>query len=298
MLGHLRISSPQKQLGVLFLVFSPQLFLLIVGLFMNNDLGASQKIDTSNIQQIKWSQALSSVLFFFLPAYFFSLFTFKGRHFYFLGLKKAQQLNNYIFAVLGILFMLPLVFYLGQLNSGVNLPDWMRKLESSTGNQLEAILKVNSKWDIFVNLFIIAFLPAVCEELFFRGALQRVLIHYFKNPWVGIITASFIFSTLHLQFAGFLPRFFLGILLGFFYWYSGSLWPSIAAHFANNALQVLVISFYPEYVKANPNMPETMLIAASLGGAALLYQYYKQSKVTYESVYEPEKLHEKSEFIA
>jgi hypothetical protein len=298
MIGHLRITSPYRQLGVLLLVFSPQLFLLFFGLFINKEVESLQPLSDATIQQIKWSQALSSVLFFFLPAYLFALFTFQGKRLYFLGMKKAEHPSMYVIAVFGILFLLPFVFFLGELNSLVPLPSWMKNLEVNTGNQLEAILKVKNNSDIIVNLFIIAFLPALCEEVFFRGAMQRVLIHITARPWMGILLTALLFSAFHLQFAGFFPRFFLGMVLGFLYWYSGSIWTSFAAHFANNGIQVLVVSFYPEYIKANPSVPLLHMLGFLGTGTLLLHLVYKQSNVSFAKVYETEKLTPHNEFIA
>lgn len=298
MIGHLRITSPQKQLAVLLLVFSPQLLLLLFGLMINKGSEVTPVISESMVQQIKWSQALSSILFFFLPAWLFALFTFNGKRLYFLGMKKAENPGMYVYGVLGILFLLPFVFFLGELNSLVPLPEWMKKLEVNTSAQLESILKVRNNLDIVLNLFIIAFLPALCEEIFFRGALQRVLIHLTRSPWMGILLTATLFSALHLQFAGFLPRFFLGVVLGFLYWYSGSIWTSFAAHFANNAIQVLVVSYYPQFIKANPNVPLLHTLGFLGAGALLLHLVYKQSKVTYAKVYETEELNPHNEFIA
>jgi hypothetical protein len=298
MTGHLRIPSPHKQLAVLLIVFSPQLLLLLYGLMMSKNIGVQPPSSDAMVQQIKWSQALSSVLFFFLPAYLFALFTFQGKRLYFLGFKKAEKPGMYVYAVLGILFLLPFVFFLGEINSLIPLPEWMKRLEVNTSAQLESILKVKTGMDVVVNVFIIAFLPALCEEVFFRGAMQRVLIHITKSPWMGILLTATLFSALHLQFAGFLPRFFLGVVLGFLCWYSGSLWTSFAAHFANNAIQVLVVSYYPQFVKANPNVPLMHTLGFLGAGALLLHLVFKQSTASFEKVYEYDKLNPHNEFIA
>jgi uncharacterized protein len=78
--------------------------------------------------------------------------------------------------------------------------------------------------------------------------LQRLFIWGFKNVWVGIILAAFLFSALHLQFYGFFPRFVLGLLLGAIYWYSGSLWPAIAAHFIYDATLIVMAYFDPSMI--------------------------------------------------
>jgi uncharacterized protein len=94
-----------------------------------------------------------------------------------------------------------------------------------------------------------AFLPALCEETLFRGGLQNFLTRSTRNPWLAIIVVSILFSAVHLSFYGFLPRMFLGIILGLIYYYTGSLWLSILAHFANNAFSVSQFYFGSESIK-------------------------------------------------
>jgi uncharacterized protein len=285
--AHLRIYSPWRQLLVLILVFLPQLFLLSVSLFVGKEGGTTAEADKLTVNTFKVLQATSSVLFFLLPAALFALFTFSAKRAEHLGFKKAQRQNMYVLSILVMVMALPFVFWLGEMNRQIPLPEWMVRLEQNTGDQLTEILKVNNWYDIVVNVIVIALFPAICEEVFFRGALQRVLIHLTRSPWTGIIIAAILFSALHLQFAGFLPRFFLGIVLGFLYWYSGSLWTSILAHFVFNGIQVLWVSYSPQYIENNPQLPYGDLAAVVSGIAivAILYFYYKQSTVSYEKVF-------------
>ncbi|MFA5196683.1 MAG: CPBP family intramembrane glutamic endopeptidase, partial [Bacteroidales bacterium] len=92
----------------------------------------------------------------------------------------------------------------------------------------------------FINILMIAVLPAIGEEFFFRGVLQRLLGEWFKNVHVAVIVTAVIFSAFHLQFYGFLPRFLLGMFLGYIFYWSGSLWVPIIVHFINNGLAVVV----------------------------------------------------------
>ncbi|MDZ7777205.1 MAG: CPBP family intramembrane glutamic endopeptidase [Bacteroidales bacterium] len=90
------------------------------------------------------------------------------------------------------------------------------------------------------NLLLIAVIPAIGEELFFRGVLQKVFTDWFSNAHAGIIITSVLFSALHMQFFGFLPRFVLGVLFGYYFYWSRSLWLPIFAHFINNGAAVVV----------------------------------------------------------
>lgn len=284
MTGHLRVRSPWSQLGIFILVFLPQLSLLILSLLVDTPV----EIDYSNrskINQLKLVQALSSLGFFLLPAFLYAVFTFRGRYLYNLGFRRAERSSMYGLAILGILVAFPFVFWLGQLNQQVKLPDWMIGNEKETMKLMEAMLRVTQPMDIIINIFLIAVLPAICEELCFRGALQRILINCSRSAWVGIIITAILFSALHMQFQGFLPRMFLGVVLGAFYWYSGSLWTSILAHFVNNAVQVIAVSYAPKYVNENPTMPGYAGLISAVLVLGVLWTYTRLSTVTYAKVY-------------
>jgi uncharacterized protein len=296
MAGHLRIHSPWRQLLVLLAVFSPQLILLTGGLLVDNEAAAKVVVKEEAITTLKVLQAASSILFFLLPAVLFATFVFSAKRFYYLGFKPAERQNMYVLAALVMLLALPFVFWLGEINRNIPLPEWMNRMEQNTGKQLEEMLKVRNWWDVPVNVIVIALFPAFCEELFFRGVLQRVVINVTKSPWAGIIIAAILFSALHLQFAGFLPRFFLGLVLGFLFWFSGSLWTAIIAHFVFNGIQVLWVSYAPEYINTNPSPLVLVSVASGIAIVAILYFYYKQSTITYEKVYRDHRNDEINQF--
>lgn len=204
----------------------------------------------------------------------------------------------YGLAILCIMLAFPFVIWLGELNQHIPLPDWMTAMEKDTAKQMEALLKVSKPTDILVNVLIIAVLPAICEELCFRGALQRILIHCTRSPWAGIIVTAVLFSALHLQFQGFLPRMFLGIVLGSLYWYSGSLWTSILAHFVNNGVQVIAVSFAPQYISENPSMPVFAGVISGIIVCVILWIYARLSTVTYSKVYDMSRINMTNQFLA
>src|SRR5207248_7937312 len=153
----------------------------------------------------------------------------------YIGLKPP---NKYLFLILAIAIMIiaiPLVEYTGILNQqmtfGGTTQKWMKSMEEDAAKQIQFMLHKHTPSELILNLIFISLFAGIGEELFFRGILQRLFIRAFKNPWAGIIVTALIFSGFHLQFFGFVPRFLLGILLGLIYWYSGSLWAAIAAHF-------------------------------------------------------------------
>jgi hypothetical protein len=306
MRGHLRIKSPASQLGLFLGIFGVAYILIgIVSVLIYQANGISinsiQNLDWKDSRVIgitKWVQGLSSILLFMLPAYLYARITFTGNYGYFLGFRKAEKANMYILAIVGILLAMPFVSWLGKLNEGIPLPEGLTKLEQQTAQQMAAFLKIRSTFDLVVNVFIIALLPAIGEELCFRGALQRILIHLTRNPWAGIIITAVLFSSLHLQFMGFLPRMFLGIVLGAFCWFSGSIYTSMIAHFVNNAVQVIAASYAPKYIDKNPETPVLAAIVSGIVVWAILWYFQKQSTVTWSKEYKADDLTPTNQFMA
>jgi len=116
--------------------------------------------------------------------------------------------------------------------------NYFQNLENEYNDQVQAIMQLKSTKDYLLGLVVMAFLPALCEESLFRGGLQNFLTRSTQKPWLAILVVSVLFSAVHFSFYGFLPRMFLGIVLGLVYYSTGSLWLSILAHFANNAFAV------------------------------------------------------------
>ena len=127
------------------------------------------------------------------------------------------------------------------------------------------------------NLLIIAIIPALGEELFFRGYLQQTITKWTISPHIGIIITAVLFSAIHFQFYGLIPRFILGVLLGYIFLWSNNLWLPIIAHFVNNA-QVLIISFVFKDQNSSMlsnNVDTTIGIFSFLGATLLLYLLYQ-----------------------
>ena len=306
MIDHLRVKSPWSQLGIFFGLLGAGFIVgyLIMGIIAFSmglqNASPAGKLDWSNpnvVAGMKVIQAVSSVVIFLLPAYLFASIVYSGKSTTFLGLKPAQSKPMYLLAIVIILIAFPFVFWLGELNQLVPLPQWMGELEKEATKQMQKFLKVDHIGDVLINVLVIALIPAVCEEICFRGALQRVIIHITKNAWIGIVVTSILFSALHLQFQGFLPRMFLGLILGAIYWYSGSLWPSILAHFVNNS-SVIVVSYALGYIEKNPPIPLLLALFSGLLIWGILWLFKSWSRVTYQQIYEADDINRNNQFLA
>ncbi len=137
-----------------------------------------------------------------------------------------------------ILLAVPLVLYTYNLNQALPLPDTWRTQEADAETTIKALLQMDTVWELLANLILIAVLPALGEELVFRGVVQQQLLRRMQ-PGLAILLSAAIFSFVHFQFEGFLPRMLLGVLLGWLYWNFQNIWVPVAAHFVNNAVQVL-----------------------------------------------------------
>jgi hypothetical protein len=141
---------------------------------------------------------------------------------------------------------MPLINLLANFNSQIQFPDWMSSVEHSfkqaeetAEKQTIAFMSTKTQWGLALNIFMVGVLPAIGEELMFRGILQKLFTNITRNAHWGIIISSFIFSAIHLQFYGFFPRWLLGMLFGYMLFWSGSMWAPMLAHFLNNSLAVV-----------------------------------------------------------
>ncbi len=152
-----------------------------------------------------------------------------------------------LFLVISImLFSNPLLDLINTLNQKMALPDflksletWMKEKEVQAAEVTKQLLVMKTYGDLMVNLFMIAIIPAIGEELFFRGGIQNILKEWFKNHHVAIWVTAILFSAIHLQFYGFFPRMFLGALFGYLLVYGKSIWLPILGHFLNNGIAVI-----------------------------------------------------------
>ena len=209
----------------------------------------SDLTNPDNIFLIKLMQLITSVFIFIVPPLLLSYFE-GGNLFNNLDLRKKIKRQNVLLIILIMLFSQILVAVSMQWNLEIinslksfipSVVESMKLMEENAKTITEAFLKMENTSDLLFNLFLIAFIPAIGEEMVFRGVLQKKLHSILQSPHLAIFVSSFIFSAIHMQFFGFLPRFILGIILGYLFYYSKNLWMPIIAHFINNALAVLIM---------------------------------------------------------
>lgn len=150
-----------------------------------------------------------------------------------------------------MLFSSPVIEVLSNINQRLALPpslkgieDWMRNSEKSAEHATNLMLNMKNIGDLVVDLLLVGLLTAIAEEFMFRGALQTIFERWTLNPHTAIWITAALFSAFHMEFYGFLPRLMLGVLFGYFVYWSGSIWTSVWAHFINNGTAVVITYLY------------------------------------------------------
>ena len=220
------------------------------------------------------SANLFAILFHGTPKTFFQLAS-QGRH-WFLALV----------AVLVWILLIPAIDWLAMWNDTWYLgpmEEPMRKMSHDMLVSTERMLSLTSTGDLLLQIVVVAFVPALCEEVFFRGALQPTMQSLTRNGHWGIVLTAVIFSLAHGDMFGFLPRIVLGLLLGYLYYQSGSMIVNVSVHFFNNMVIVVAYHFFNTgYLAFSPadalRLPCVLTIGCTLGAILLFYIYFMKSK--------------------
>jgi membrane protease YdiL (CAAX protease family) len=198
-------------------------------------------LNPANATAVKVLQMTTTLFAFFAPAVLYAFIVFRNG-WDALGFEKAFNWRTAGVVVLILLSSGPLIDAVTELNKAIPLPAnakaFFDKLEKSYEQQVKVIGQVKTFGQFVSSLFLIAVLPAVFEEVLFRGGMQGLFTRWWKSPWAAIIVTSILFSAIHGSWYGFIPRIMLGVMLGSIFYLTGNLWYSILAHMLNNAIVV------------------------------------------------------------
>lgn len=240
-------------------------------------------ISIDEINGMKVFQLIASMGAFLIPAFLFPKAINKKPIFY-LGITTKSNPIFYGFAILLMLVSGPFISGLYQWNSQLHLPEqfkaWednIRAMEASSAHLTELFTQANNISGLCLNILLIALVPAITEEILFRGCLQNFVRQVFYNPHIAILFSAIIFSAFHGQFLGFFPRMLLGIFLGYVFVYSGSIWVSVAAHFFNNMLAVVSVYLQKNYkmdiafLDENYQFPWLIVVLSFVSAITIIY---------------------------
>ena len=248
-----------------------------------------------SLSVLKIIQTITSLGSFVIPPFILA-YLFSQNAGGYLYLKKGVSAQSALLIILLMLAAVPLINFLADLNSKMTLPSflaslesWMKEKEAAAADITKKFLEIKSVPELIFNLGMIALIPALGEELLFRGIVQRIFSEWTKNSHAGIWISSALFSAMHMQFYGFLPRMLLGVFLGYTLVWSGSLWLPIVAHFFNNASAVIAIYLYnsgnisidPDKIGTEESATGYLAVSAVIF-FALLYLLHKKL-MTHES---------------
>jgi len=274
--------------GIFSLAFS---YLIAIMVWGKSGIISAEDISGMNLDFLRFTQISNQIGFFVIPPLIYALLTHTHPS-AFTGLRKPAA-GTIIAAVFLVVACGPFTGFLTSINEMLQLPaslsginQWMRSSEADAAMLTDRFLNAPGAKTLIINLIMMGVLPALGEELLFRAALIGHLRLYFKNVHIPVLISAFLFSAMHLQFFGFLPRFFLGLVFGYIFIWSRSLWTPILAHFVNNSLIVIAAYLYTSGISSvhpsdfgNSSSPYWIVASGLAVGLLMLYIYKKQRSI-------------------
>ncbi len=307
--------TPRQNVSLFFLVWTACFLafsLLTQGFLMvyfgkegYNAFIAGTSFSPQDIEIVRYVQIFYSIGIFGVPP-FILIFLNKPRDWSFIKMNRLPNARLWGLTLLVALFSIPVVAWMLEVNQAFEFPSafqqfesYLREMEEQSRELLKSMLNMGSNYDFIITFFMIAIVPPVVEELLFRGTMQQLLQKQ-MGPHVAIFVTGAFFSFVHGDFYGFLPRMMLGILFGYLFLWSGSLWVPIFAHLLHNGLQVVMLFLFQrgvigvdiEQVESFPpyiTMGATILLLATLS----IFDYAAQCKKTNDGERLDKSLHDK-----
>lgn len=209
--------------------------------------------------QLKVYQIFQTLGFFVLPGIFL-LWIFSTPYENYFNVSLCIKPVAIVFTVLAFLASFPFINWIVKLNESIHLPAFLndfethlRTTEQSFTHISRRLTQSDTPFELFVGFIMIALLPAVGEEFIFRGIFQKISFEITRNTHVSIIITAVLFSAFHGQFFGFIPRFFLGIFLGYLMVWGKSIWLPVIGHFIFNSMGISLCYLYRHgYITISP----------------------------------------------
>ena len=264
----------------------------MAGIFLLSDIdiqkiGPDQILSLSQRNSLRLGLLMSHLMLFLAPSIAFVQFYRKENSLHFFETGKIFSVLSFFIWGMVILFSYPLLARLAIFNSEIPLAEWMSSTQDNSTWLLEQTLKMESFSEFLLSILLVGLSAAVGEELLFRGIVQRYLVANTSSPHIGILIASLLFGIFHMQLSRFLPLTFLGLLLGYSYYYTKSIWVPILLHLANNGIQV--IGAYVSMQQGEltdidqlPDQPYYFAVISALITGAIFYVAANRSNIEVE----------------
>jgi membrane protease YdiL (CAAX protease family) len=259
-------------LMLLAVVFFGLLFgqiLTVVVLFFRSGADAESVLSlVANImdypEYLREVQFISQLCAFIFPSLLLA-YLFSDNYREYLRTDSALNGSTIFWTILSMILVIPALNFTTCLNQEMTLPeflkpleDLMRNMEEQNAKVTESMLYAKNTTDFIFNILIVAVFAAIGEEFLFRGVLQSVVGKFIHNRHIVVWTVAILFSSIHFQFYGFIPRMLLGVYFGYLLYYTQNIWIPIMAHFTNNFITVVLYRIYQDD-------PQTMEAADSIG---------------------------------
>lgn len=234
------------------------------------------------INALRWLAPVINLFFLFFPSIIFAYLAYPQPKQY-LGIRSTKRSYHVLWGITWILCALPLSGLLEHWNEHAVWAQSFKANDRQYDHLTQTMLQGISVKDLLLNTLWLAVFPALVEEIFFRGCLQQLLVSWFrKTPLVGVLITAVLFSAFHMQMSGFVPRLFLGLLLGLAYYYTGSLKVSIGMHFINNFLAIFVMYlFHNQYIGSEDVTeqlaPVFVIVLSTLVTCLFFYLFQKEN---------------------
>lgn len=242
----------------------------------------------SSVYNIRVSHAIQGTFLFLIPATLYGVFFADAKGDFLVD--TSVNIKTLGLAILLIFSINPFVETINYYNDLIVLPESMADLQQffvetkeSSEKTLKLLFEDKSISSLLINILIIAVIPGIVEELFFRGCMQRSFLIASKNIHVAVWITAIIFSVLHFQLAGLFPRIILGAVLGYIYAWTKNIWIPIIVHIIHNATIVVIAQMFldtdfykkisiQDYSIANTGIIAIVSLALSI---AIIYLIHK-----------------------
>lgn len=261
--------------GVFVAIITTSLLLsLLAGVNPEADLTRSPTV-------LRIIQTISALLLFILPSGL-TAWLISPRPLELLSLDRSPSPRAFLYIAGCAICLLPFISWIEELNRAIVFPpslqgveSWFLAKESDAQRAIELITKGSSLNDIVSSFFVVALLAGVSEELLFRGFIQNMMERSSINRHLAVWITAFIFSAIHIQFYGFIPRLLLGGYLGYLLVWSRSLWIPMAAHTLNNGIYLFFqFANRKEWIEFDPETfsftDQPLLLGLSIPAALLM----------------------------
>jgi membrane protease YdiL (CAAX protease family) len=263
----------------------------LFGIGMQDIIASLSDVENlKTIRVLQYFQVIQAFGLFILPA-MLAGYLFGRNIFGYLALDRSPRWLVYLLTLALMFACLPFVNWLITMNEAMKLPDflsgmeeWMKNTEEQAAKLTEAFMNMPSFGALVFNMVMIAILPALGEEFLFRGLLQRLLKEWLGNIHAAVFLSAILFSALHMQFYGFIPRMMLGVMFGYLFYWSGSLWIPVWAHFINNGSAVIA-AYLGQHGMLSGNYEDfgstenvVYIILSGLAMLGFMYFIYRQSR--------------------